>query len=830
MSATEKIKANNCIAMKCSWISCPIARAKIDFLPKDMLKLMVILLTSVCTLQMSQAQETFVLDSVPFTNTGALENILQGQVAGLYVKSWTGTAGSQSIINLRGLNLNITDKSTMPLFMVNGVPIIGDPSAVTGINPLSYYSAEQIERVEIIKEIDQLAALGIQAPNGAINLIIKEGVAGPLHVRAKVAAGVDYFSRFDAEKDAFYNYNPATRRAVYADQALIQEQHIAIDGGGDYGSYLFGLNNYRAAGGMENSSYQRQNLFVNAKYKITDPFYIQFYSNLALADRNGRYAGQYNRDLSSTEIPDENFFMDDNKNVGLLSSMDLHYRFSPDLQLRSVAGLSYETAGRDLYIPSNILDGQVLAGSDAFKRQMLSVHTSLNYQHRFSDLLKVNMTLGNQLVNSDYRMTSVEGSKGLESGGSDYVKVVNGYNANQTQAYSDSEPEKLLSFYGTFHWDYKEKLFLNMVGRADGSSLYKNKWAFYPALSLTYDMHQDLGVPVRFKAGYGRTGQRSGPERYRGELIGLGDYYGGNKLGITQLYAPFTEAKSATIDQFDAKIDVAIHKFVQLELAYFNKQYRDFTYMRYLPNTEGLDYAFETGAGLELHGFELALQARWIQQEALVWSSRFNLAAHRNSVTRLPREVTQTSLAHLSPVAIGDQVSSIIAYEGNEGRIIGNSQPSTFGGLTNDLRMGKVSIGFTFTYSTGANAVLESYQSQYIAERLGAGFPLAAHETPFYFTTELADGNTEFRGISGIEDVDFVRLSKFGVSYHFTDYLKKWKIKDAALTLRGENLLTLSAYKGLNPEENIAGIRKANLGYTGTALPSSVVLGMKLTF
>src|SRR5690606_15507493 len=265
-------------------------------------------------------------------------------------------------------------------------------------------------------------------------------------------------------------------------------------------------------------------------------------------------------------------------------------------------------------------------------------------------------------------------------------------------------------------------------------------------------------------------------------------------------------------------------------LGYFNKKYSDFTYLRYLPNTRGMDYEFETGAGLQLQGFELALQARWIQQAPLGWSTRFNLAAYRNSVTELPMDVRQTSLAHLSTLVTGDRISSIIANENNEGRIIGDSQPHIFGGLTNDLRMGKVSIGFTFTYGAGANAVLESYQSSYIAEQPGAGFPMVANETSFYFASDLTDGNTEYRRISRVEDVDFVRLSKVGVSYHFSDYLKKWNIKDAVLTLRGENLLTFSAYKGLNPEENIAGIRRADLQHTGTALPSSVVLGMKLTF
>ena len=106
--------------------------------------------------------------------TSGLESLLQGNVAGLEIKSWTGTAGSQSIINLRGLSLDPTDESTLPLIMVNGVPIIASPSEYTAINPLSYYSPEQVERIEVLKSIDLLAGYGVQAPNGAINIVTKQ--------------------------------------------------------------------------------------------------------------------------------------------------------------------------------------------------------------------------------------------------------------------------------------------------------------------------------------------------------------------------------------------------------------------------------------------------------------------------------------------------------------------------------------------------------------------------------------------------------------------------------------------------------------------------------
>src|SRR5690606_17021888 len=123
MNAIKNSRANKDMDKKCSWIPYGRVSVKTKQWSKDMPTLIMAVLLSFAGLQVGRAQDVIVLDSVPSTNTGALENILQGQVAGLLVKNWSGTAGSQSIINLRGLNLNTTDESTLPLFMVNGVPI-----------------------------------------------------------------------------------------------------------------------------------------------------------------------------------------------------------------------------------------------------------------------------------------------------------------------------------------------------------------------------------------------------------------------------------------------------------------------------------------------------------------------------------------------------------------------------------------------------------------------------------------------------------------------------------------------------------------------------------
>lgn len=765
------------------------------------------------------------------SNRSGLENILQGNIAGLRVKNWSGTPGAQATLNLRGLSLDPTDQSTMPLILINGVPIIASPSDVTGINPLSYFSPDQIEHVEIIKEIDQLAAYGVQAPNGAINIIIKEGQPGSIHVRANVFAGVNFLQNMDYRKDAFYNYNSRARREVYGNEGAIHEQTVLVDGAGEYGSYMFGLTNHQDQGIIKNTTFGRQSLFLNAKYNISDRFSAHFYNNLALAGRNGRYAGEYSGDLTLPVIADETFFMDKNKNIGLLSSMGLSYRFNSRFKLSTVAGMSYEGASRDVYIPSDILNGNIYASSVAYKRQLLTLNTFLNYSHDFSDALKLDMTIGNEIRATDDRVTSVDGERSMENGGSNFVKVVTGYNANQTNAFSDHEKENLLSFYGIWKWKYKKDLGVNMTLRADGSSLYENKWALYPALGIHYDLNSYLKIPVKAHVSIGKTGILSRPEVYRGALEAYGGYYGGNYLGIGQLYSAFPDAKSVGVTQFDAGLSYTILPTLTFSVDYFNKTYRNFTYQRLMPNINGIDYEYETGGSIRLAGFEFNLDAKWIQTNRFSWTSNLNLALYQNRVKELPENTESTSLAHLSSLSKGTAVTSLIAYSGKQQHVIGNSQSKGFGGISNTFRYGNISASLMFTYSWGEDILAESFSSRYYADKVGYVFPVKGAETPYYLENKQTDGRIIYQGIRTIEDGSFIRLSRVAVSYHLTSVLKNLvELSDVQVFVRGDNLLTLSRYSGINPEENITGSRKYDLSYTGTPLPSSIALGLKIVF
>ncbi|RKD88264.1 TonB-dependent receptor plug domain-containing protein [Mangrovibacterium diazotrophicum] len=778
----------------------------------------------------SKAQQAVVMDSTSWTNRSGLENVLQGKVSGLNIKSWTGTPGMQSIMNLRGLSIDPTDESTMPLVMIDGVPIISSPSEITAINPLSYFSPEQVERIEIIKDIDRLAALGVQAPNGAINIVMKAGKTGPLHVLASGFAGVNFTGDFDYKKDAFYGFNTMARREVYK-QSLLHEQNLLIDGGGSYGSYLFGVNSHHDEGIIDDTKSERQSLFLNAKYNITDKFTTKFYNNLTLAGRDGRYAGEYNRELDLPVIDSERFFMDKKRNVALLSSLDLNYRFSSALSLKSLVGVSYESARRDLYIPSNILDGSIFAYSAAYKRQLMTINTSLNYQIDLGNSSELDMTIGNEIRTVDNRLTSVDGQRSMEDGGSDFVKVVTGYNASQTDAFSEHVQNRLVSYYGTWNLKAFEDLNARLVLRADGSSLYDSKWALYPALGIDYQLNHSLGLPLKVNLAVGKTGALASEEVYQGELAAYGDYYGGTELGVGTLYRPFKDAKSVDITQFDAGLTYEVARALSVSVKYFSKNYQDFTYLRYLPNISGVDYQYETGAELGLSGIEFDLQAKLVNSDSFGWDLNLNLTSSKNKVIGLPDDIERTSLSQYSQLENDDALTSFIALENGQPVKIGDSAPDVWGGFANTFRYKQLSASVLFTYSLGADVVAESFDSRYSEDLIGDDFPVKEAETPYYFTETDDDGNVTYQGIKSIEDASYLRLSSATVAYDFSSLFENsMVISSMKVFVRGDNLVTLTKYSGSNPDENITGIRRYNLAYTGTPLPLSVVLGLKVQF
>ena len=110
---------------------------------------------SVSTEELSKARELNVVNS------------LSGKVAGISITRAGSGVGADSRVILRG-NRSLFG-SSKPLFVVDGVPILGD---ITDINP------DDVEAISVLKGANAAALYGNRAQNGAIIITTKKGTEG----------------------------------------------------------------------------------------------------------------------------------------------------------------------------------------------------------------------------------------------------------------------------------------------------------------------------------------------------------------------------------------------------------------------------------------------------------------------------------------------------------------------------------------------------------------------------------------------------------------------------------------------------------------------------
>jgi len=104
-----------------------------------------------------------VIENRPVTR---VEQALQGQMAGVSVRSTSGAPGSDVTVSVRGV-ASINGVST-PLYVVDGVPI----DNLSGINP------SDIKSIDVLKDAASAAIYGSRGSNGVVLITTKKGKTG----------------------------------------------------------------------------------------------------------------------------------------------------------------------------------------------------------------------------------------------------------------------------------------------------------------------------------------------------------------------------------------------------------------------------------------------------------------------------------------------------------------------------------------------------------------------------------------------------------------------------------------------------------------------------
>ncbi len=126
------------------------------------------------------------LERRPVSNVASA---LQGELAGVEIRSTSGTPGSGVTVNVRGATSINDDASTNPLYVVDGVPMDEEFD-------LSQLNTDDIQSIEVLKDASSSAIYGSRGANGVIIITSKRGDnSGKTQLRFNATFGLQQAER-----------------------------------------------------------------------------------------------------------------------------------------------------------------------------------------------------------------------------------------------------------------------------------------------------------------------------------------------------------------------------------------------------------------------------------------------------------------------------------------------------------------------------------------------------------------------------------------------------------------------------------------------------------
>jgi TonB-linked SusC/RagA family outer membrane protein len=314
--------------------------------------------------------------------------------------------------------------------------------------------------------------------------------------------------------------------------------------------------------------------------------------------------------------------------------------------------------------------------------------------------------------------------------------------------------------------------------------------------------------------------------------------------------------------QYNVGLDVNAWKNrITIILDYYNKRTTDLLQPRVLPSQTGYSTITDNYGTMQNKGFELGVQANIIQNKNVQFATRFNITKNRNILINLGdqkgsayvstggnlqdgvtgiltpgQEVGQfygyrvTGLAQAKdfqngqplypfPGPISAQFPGTLKFQdldgngkidANDRQILGNSSPDFTFGWTNIFSWKRLAVSMFITGSVG-NDVLDLsrfYFNNGIINYYGVVFNQSADWFKNRWTPANPHNDTRYPGIqfnmavnditsSMIENGSYMRLKTLTLSYNFPQV--KF-VKNLALFVTGTNLITITKYKGFDPE------------------------------
>lgn len=560
--------------------------------------------------------------------------------------------------------------------------------------------------------------------------------------------------------------------------------------------------------------------------------------------------GNINWSEGANDVADDINKQYENVTNNLLGNGSLVYKPIKQLTLR--ADVSYnEMAGREFMgypttaKPPTYTNAALETHSlvHTYNVRTISVSPYAAYSMKVFGKGDLNMTLGGRVDNKLSTFNEIHG----EGFASDALLRNPAVGSKVTTSYG-STPYRSLGAYAIVKFIWDQKYIVNLNGRRDGSTKFGDgkKFGNFGSVALAWIFSEESFF------------RKLAPFISFGKLRGSTGLIGGDAVGDFA-YLSIYQALTGT---YQNKSGLAIGRLANpalsweknrnseagIELGFFNDRvfaevsaYRNIATNQLIgqpmPSVTGVtSMPVNSDATIRTSGWEMSLSATAIKTKEFSWTVRGNISIPKSKLVKLPVSTTLAANYVLNKPVTG---VLLYKYEGinpqtgyyrftaangtTDDYMFGLDEqkdktefldlaPTFYGAFQNGFRYKRLSLDLTFNFTkrVGKNIMAQQPLPFGYMGINGGTYWLNRWQKPGDNTdvprvsTSIFDWFRHFyyqESTGAYSDASYVRLQNVSIRYNVNPQsLRKLGVKDLSIYLQGQNLLTISDYGGLDPE------------------------------
>ena len=397
------------------------------------------------------------------------------------------------------------------------------------------------------------------------------------------------------------------------------------------------------------------------------------------------------------------------------------------------------------------------------------------------------------------------------------------------------------SYFATIGYSYDDRYYVDLAGRRDGSSLFakNNQWANFYSVGAMWNMRKEAFLQnalwldaLQLKISYGTTGN-SGITPYNAlALVSSGLKYNGQP-GIVPTTVGNDDLTWESMKTLNVGISAKVFNRLSIDFEFYNRHTEDMLMAYPLSYTTGHGNSVENVASMRNRGFDLTLGVDVLKTKDFLWSVSGNLNYNKNEITKLFNGLDEYTLPDTGlKMQVGkpwgeyyyvrwagvdprdgynmwyDKDGNLTKkYSEDDAVFVGKQRYAPWsGGFGTQLSWKGISVSADFSFILGqymmnneryftenptfAGSDNQTTEMLTMWQKPGDITNVAIPDSPVQFDSHL------------LENASFMRMKNLTVGYTFP---AKWiqrtgVLSSARVYFVGRNLLTVTKYKGYDPE------------------------------